>query len=127
MAVKDNRPFFLNLLKIRLPLPGIVSFMHRVSGVFMFIAIPFLVYIFDLSVRGSYGFDRAAQLLSHPLSLLALLVLLWSLVHHLFAGIRFLFMDFDMGLGKTRSVQTSWVVIVLEFLVIIAVGLGVCL
>ena len=127
MAVKDNRPFFLNLIKIRLPLPGIVSFMHRVSGVFMFIATPFLIYLFDLSLQGRYGFDQAAEILSHPLVLLCLLVLLWSLVHHLFAGIRFLLIDFEIGLDKQRSVHTSWVVIALEVIVIAAIVLGVYL
>ena len=127
MAANDNRPFFLNLLIIRLPIPGIVSFMHRVSGVFMFIATPFLIYLFDLSLQGRYGFDRATELLAHPLVMLGLLVLLWSLVHHLYAGIRFLFIDFDLGVDKTRSVQTSWLVIGLEIVTIVAIVAGIYL
>ena len=127
MAVQDNRPFFLNLIKIRLPLPGVVSIMQRISGVCMFIAIPFTMYIFDLSLQGRYGFDQAAELLSHPLVMLCLLVLLWSLVHHLFAGIRFLFIDFDIGVGKQGSIQTSWAVLVLEIIVIAGILLGVYL
>ena len=127
MAVNDNRPFYLNLLKIRLPLPGIISIMHRISGVFMFIAIPFVVFIFDLSLRDAGGFQQATELLSHPLALLVMLVLLWSLVHHFFAGIRFLFIDFDIGLDKQPSIQTSWVVLALEVLVIAAILLGIYL
>lgn len=127
MAVKDNRPFFLNLIKIRLPLPGVVSIMHRISGVYMFIATPFLLYIFDLSLQGRYGFDQAAEILAHPLVMLCLLVLLWSLVHHLFAGIRFLLIDFEVGIGKQASVRSSWLVIALEIIVVGAVVLGVYL
>jgi succinate dehydrogenase / fumarate reductase cytochrome b subunit len=127
MAVKDNRPFFLNLIKIRLPLPGVVSFLHRVSGVFMFIAIPFLVYLLDLSLRGQMGFQRAAQILSSPLVVIALLVLLWSLLHHLFAGIRFLFIDFDMGVDKQPARQSAWLVFGLEAICFIAIVLGIYL
>ncbi len=127
MAVKDNRPFFLNLIKIRLPLPGVVSFLHRVSGVFMFIAIPFLVYLLDLSLRGQMGFQRAAQILSSPLAVIALLVLLWSLLHHLFAGIRFLFIDFDMGVDKQPARQSAWLVFGLEAICFIAILLGIYL
>lgn len=89
MAVTDNRPFYLNLLKIRLPVTGFVSIFHRVSGLLMFLAIPYSVYLLDLSLQGSEGFKRAAEMISNPLLQLVLLVLLWSIIHHLIAGIRF--------------------------------------
>jgi succinate dehydrogenase / fumarate reductase cytochrome b subunit len=127
MAANDNRPFYLNLLKIRLPLPGIVSIMHRISGVFMFIAIPFVVFIFELSLRDQNGFRQATEMMSHPLVVVGMMVLLWSLVHHFFAGIRFLLIDFDIGLDKAPSIQTSWLVLVLEVLVIAAILLGIYL
>ncbi len=38
------RPVYLNLPRIRLPLPGIVSILHRVSGAVLFLfAIPVLL------------------------------------------------------------------------------------
>jgi len=46
----DKRPVYLNLLKIRLPVTGMVSFAHRVSGVLLFLFIPYAVYLFDLSL-----------------------------------------------------------------------------
>lgn len=127
MAVNDSRPFFLNLLKIRLPLPGFVSFLHRVSGVFMFLAIPFMMYLLDLSLRGPMGFEQAGELLSHPLIILCMLVLLWSLLHHLFAGIRFLFIDFEIGVDKQPARRSAWLVFAAEAVVFIAIVLGVCL
>ena len=125
MAVKDNRPFYLNLIKIRLPIPGVVSIMHRISGVLMFLALPLLIYIFDLSLQGETGFSRAAELLNHPLVILINLVLLWSIIHHFFAGIRFLLIDFEIGLDKQQSVTTSWVVIGLEVITLLVILLGV--
>lgn len=126
MAVKDPRPFFLNLIKIRLPIPGVVSIFHRVSGIFLFLAIPFYVYVLDVSLQGAQGFQQSAELLSQPFSKLVLLILLWSLVHHFFAGIRFLLTDFDIGLDKASSKKTAWMVMLAETLVIILVLIGVC-
>jgi succinate dehydrogenase cytochrome b subunit len=126
MAVQDSRPFFLNLLKIRLPIPGIVSIFHRVSGLFLFLAIPVFVYILDLSLQDKQGFAQAAELLAHPLAKLFLLVIIWSLVHHLFAGIRFLLTDFDIGLSKTQSSKTAWMVIIAEVVSLVLILLGVC-
>ena len=127
MAVQDTRPFFLNLLKIRLPVPGIVSIFHRVSGVFLFLAIPLFVYILDLSLQSKQGFQQAAELLAQPLIKLFLLVLIWSLVHHLYAGIRFLLTDFDIGLSKSQSTKTAWLVIVAEVVTLVMILAGVCL
>jgi len=126
MAVQDTRPFFLNLLKIRLPIPGIVSIFHRVSGILLFLAIPIFVYMLDLSLQGKQGFQQAAEILTHPLARLFLLALIWSLLHHLFAGIRFLLTDFDIGLSKAQSSKTAWLVIAAEIIALGLVLLGVC-
>lgn len=110
----DNRPVYLNLFKIRLPTTGIVSFAHRVSGVFLFLAIPFSIYLLDLSVTSAQGFEHSMQLLQGPVMQLVLLVLAWSLVHHFLAGIRYLFLDFDIGIDKAGSNKSAWSVIVAE-------------
>jgi succinate dehydrogenase / fumarate reductase cytochrome b subunit len=125
MAVSDNRPFFLNLLKIHLPVTGFVSFLHRISGLLLFFAIPLSVFLFDLSVQGSAGFERAANLLAHPALQLLGLLLLWSLLHHLFAGIRFLLTDLDIGLSKVQAVRSAWLVFGLELIVLILIVAGI--
>lgn len=121
MAVSDNRPFFLNLLKIHLPVTGFVSFLHRISGLLLFIAIPISVYLFDLSLQGSAGFEHAANILAHPVMQLLGLLLLWSLLHHLFAGIRFLLTDLDIGLSKAQAIGSAWLVFALELIVLILI------
>jgi succinate dehydrogenase / fumarate reductase, cytochrome b subunit len=127
MAVPDTRPFYLNLIKIRLPVPGVVSIFHRISGILMFLAIPLGVYILDLSLQNEQGFQQASELLSHPFSQLILLALIWSVIHHFFAGIRFLLIDFDIGLEKDESIKTAWLVIFAEVITLILVVLGVYL
>lgn len=126
MAARDTRPFFLNLLKIRLPVPGVVSIMHRISGVFMFIAIPLVMYVFELSLRDAASFAQAADWLAQPLVRLVVLLLIWALLHHLFAGIRFLLTDFEIGLGKEQSRMTAWAVIAAEVLVMLWIIVRMC-
>lgn len=127
MAAQDSRPYFLNLLKIRLPIPGIVSIFHRVSGVFLFVAIPLFVYLLDLSLQGHSGFHRAEVFLDLSWVKFFMLIVIWSLVHHLYAGIRFLLTDFDIGLSKQQSINTAWLVIIAEVISLILIFVGICL
>lgn len=107
-----KRPKYLNLIKIRLPIPGIVSFAHRVSGVLMFLAVPFLVYLLYLSASGESGFIQTQHLLNSPLIKLFLLILAWSIYHHLFAGIRYLLIDADIGVEKSAARASAMIVFI---------------
>ena len=123
----DKRPVYLNLFKIRLPTTGIVSFAHRVSGFLLFLAIPFSIYVLDLSVTSSQGYEQSLQLLQQPFISLILLLLVWSIVHHLLAGIRYLLLDFDIAIDKAGSNMTAWAVIVAEVCIMAAYVWGVML
>ena len=72
-----------------------------------------------MSLRDEAGFAQVSDILAHPLSRLILLALIWALLHHFLAGIRFLLTDFDIGLDKVQSRITAWTVIVLEVLVML--------
>ena len=124
---KDNRPVYLNLFKIRLPVAGMVSLAHRASGMLMFLAIPFMVYLLDLSVRSAESFEQALSLLQQPYIMAAGLLIVWALAHHLFAGIRFLLIDADIGIDKKPANMTAWVVMLLAAIVVITVLFGVML
>lgn len=127
MAASDPRPFYLNLIKIRLPIQGMVSIIHRVTGVLMFIAIPFFVYLLDISLQGEAGFIQAREILSSFFIQIAMLLLLWALLHHFYAGIRYLLIDFDIGVDKQGSRKTAWAVLILEIITLAAIIIGVCL
>ena len=107
----NRRPQYLNLFRIKLPLPGVVSFLHRVSGVLLFIAIPLFLDVFQLTLDSAETFEKVRQGLESPLVKLVLIGLVWGYSHHFFAGLRFLAMDMDLGmeLGKTR--RNSWLVL----------------
>lgn len=121
----DNRPVYLNLLKIRLPLTGIVSFAHRISGVLLFLFIPFSVYLLDLSVRSAESFAAVKQFLDQPLMLAVQLLIVWSIAHHFFAGIRFLLIDAEIGVEKSQARIGSWLVFLAEAIAILLIVVGV--
>ena len=101
------RPFFLDLLAIRLPIGGVVSIMHRASGALLSLVIPFVLYALMLSLRSPDGYARVQQFLSGGLGWLIGLGLLWALLHHLFAGLRHLGFDIGWGEEKQRARLTA--------------------
>jgi len=124
--MSDHRPVYLNLLKIRLPVPGIVSFAHRITGVLLFLALPFAVYLLDLSIESQESFTRVQQMLDQPFMLLLQILLLWAIAHHFFAGIRFLLIDAEIGVEKTSMRTGAWLVMLAEVLTVVAIVIGVC-
>lgn len=91
--MKDKRPKHLALYQIKLPLPGWVSILHRVSGILLFLALPLLLLALQYSVASIETYTRLQEVCAHPLVKLILCGLLWSLLHHFCAGIRYLMID----------------------------------
>jgi succinate dehydrogenase / fumarate reductase cytochrome b subunit len=105
-AANKPRPKYLNLVEIRLPLPGWVSILHRMSGallVFPFTA--WLLYMLDASLASPAGFETMRGYLALPLVKLGALIFIWAFCHHLCAGVRYLFLDLNKGieLGPARA------------------------
>jgi succinate dehydrogenase / fumarate reductase, cytochrome b subunit len=117
-SAKKTRPKYLSLpailFEIRLPVPGWVSILHRISGAWLFF--PFaawLLYLLDKSLSSEQGFQYVkTEYLALPVVKLALLLFIWSYCHHFCAGIRYLFLDMDKGIDLKTARLTSWVVIV---------------
>jgi len=109
--MNKKQPVYLNLFKIKLPLPGIVSLLHRVTGVVLFLAIPFSIYLLQLSMHDEADFQRAVDLLNMPIILLFEVMIFAALIYHFFAGIRFLLMDIDIGEDKRPAEISSWMVL----------------
>ncbi|VAW75952.1 Succinate dehydrogenase cytochrome b-556 subunit [hydrothermal vent metagenome] len=110
MAKQKAAPKYLNLLAIKLPPGGIASIGHRISGVFMFLSIPLFVWLFGLSLESEAGFLRAVELMQGTPFRLLSLVLVWSLSHHLLAGLRHLFLDIDVGVEKGAARLSAYAV-----------------
>jgi succinate dehydrogenase / fumarate reductase, cytochrome b subunit len=118
-AARKARPKYLSLralvLEIRLPLPGWVSILHRISGallVFPFAA--WLLYLLDASLASQASFDRIRGYLNLPLAKLGMLVFIWAYCHHLCAGIRFLLLDLNKGIELQSARRSSIIVLVVS-------------
>lgn len=118
--MNNKRPVYLNLFKIRLPLAGMVSLAHRASGVWLFLAIPFGVYLLQLSTASSAGFDEVMNLFDNTLIKLINISLLWAIAHHFFTGIRFLLIDADIGVEKRSANYSAMLVVFLELVVVLS-------
>jgi succinate dehydrogenase / fumarate reductase cytochrome b subunit len=120
---QNNRPRFLTLWQLKLPLPGVVSIIHRLAGVAMVLVLPFLLYLLQLSLSGGEGFDRVAAVVgSWPGRLLGLL-LLWLFAHHLFAGIRVMLIDLEWGCGLVMARRTARLVLFSALLMVLMGGM----
>jgi len=118
-AAKKQRPKYLSLtailFQIRLPLPGWVSILHRVSGallVFPFAA--WALYLLDVSLRSEQGFSHVREYLAMPVAKLGLLLCLWAACHHFCAGIRYLVLDLNKGIELRPARISGGLVVVVS-------------
>ncbi len=112
MASSTKRPVYLDLIKIKLPIAGIMSIMHRLSGFFLVLVTPFMLYLLDTALNEADGFAKASSMLTGLTGKTALLLLLWAIMHHLLAGIRYLLLDIDIGIEKPFYSQSAWGVVI---------------
>jgi len=118
--VKDQRPVNLNLLTIRQPVTAVVSILHRITGLLLFISLPLLFWALGTVLKGPEGFNRVAENLVSPVGKVVVL-LFWAVASfHLCAGIRHTIMDMGWGetlkggrLGATLVVVCTVVLVVL--------------
>lgn len=119
------RPVFRNinitdLARYRLPLPGIVSILHRISGAMLFLFTWLLLWLLQASVSDAAEF-RA--LYGNPLIKLIVFALLWSLLHHLCAGVRYLVMDVSHAAADLKAArQSSAIVVVVSLVLTVIIG-----
>lgn len=122
MAKSPSRPVFLSFLRIHLPVTALVSFAHRVAGVLLALLIPLLLYLLQLSLRDAAGFAQVRQMLHGNTARVALIIVLWALLHHLFAGVRFLLIDMGFGVLKTIARQSAIAVAVSALLITLLIA-----
>lgn len=111
-APRRNRPEFRNIhvsqiVRYRMPPAAMVSIMHRISGAALFLALPFLLWLFDLSLISEDTFDRMAAIGSGWPVKLVLLFLAWGFLHHFVAGIRYLVLDMHIGLELPKARRSA--------------------
>lgn len=118
--MNQNRPVFLDLLRIRQPLPAIVSLLHRMSGALLFLTLPFLLYAFRSSLISA---DSYAALNERAGWKLLLFFVLAGYAYHLFAGLRFLLLDLHWGAKLKTARASAWVVVAAAALSALIIGI----
>ena len=109
MTIK-KRPKNLDLTSIRLPLPGKVSILHRVSGAGLFLCFPVMLWLFGASLGSAESFATFKSVAGLLPVKVILAGLLWAFIHHFCAGIRFLLLDLHIGIEKEAARQSAAVV-----------------
>ena len=112
-STRPKRPEFRNinaftdLPTYRLPVAGIVSILHRISGALMFLLMPFIIWMFDTSISSELSFARFTSAFNVGVGFvpgvffkLLALAILWAFLHHLIAGLRHLWMDMRHAVSK---------------------------
>ena len=121
-TVRKQRPKHLALNQIRLPLPGIVSILHRISGVGIFLMLPFLLYLLDRSLGSPETFETFAAVVDNWFIKLVLFGLLWAYLHHFCAGIRFLLLDLHKGIELEPARQSARLVLIVSLTLTVILG-----
>jgi succinate dehydrogenase / fumarate reductase cytochrome b subunit len=129
------RPEFRNINALRdlptyrWPLAALVSGAHRISGVLMFLLLPFILWLFDKSVSSEISFGQFTSAFSAGLGIfpgwfikLVALVLIWAYLHHLLAGLRHLYMDVSHNTTKEFGRQSAAATLVVSLLLLVVLG-----
>jgi succinate dehydrogenase / fumarate reductase cytochrome b subunit len=125
---KKERPKYSNihvtqLINYRLPLAGVVSILHRISGFLMFALLPFALYLFEKSLLSEDSYAYYKGIASTPIVKLVLLALIWAYMQHFCAGVRHLFMDVHMGIDKDSARRSAATVLVVSLALTALAGL----
>jgi succinate dehydrogenase / fumarate reductase, cytochrome b subunit len=120
--MKTERPVYLSLTDFRWPFAAIASISHRVTGVILFVAPAYLLWLLGLALAGPSGFERAAAVMAAPLAKLAMIALLGVLAFHVFAGFKHLVMDFHHWDSLEAAQRASIGVFVLTAIATVLAG-----
>lgn len=125
-AAVKKRPKHLDIASIRLPVPGIVSILHRVSGTVLFlVAIPVLLSSLDASLGSQESFEDLRFAFGNPLLKLVVIGLSWAFFHHFLAGIRYLLLDLHIGIDLPTTRLWSKVVLVAGIILALLVAVAI--
>lgn len=134
-ASSARRPEFRNINALsdlpnyRLPIAGIVSILHRISGLLLFLLMPFVIWLFDVSVTSEVSYDsfRSAYLaglgiLPAWFVKLVTLGLIWGYLHHFTAGVRHLWMDMTHSVSKEQGKSSAIATMVISLVLTVLLG-----
>lgn len=134
-AVTRRRPEFRNINALtdlpnyRLPVAGIVSILHRISGFILFLLMPFVIWLFDVSVTSEVSYESFRSAYLAGLGIfpawfvkLVTLGLIWGYLHHFVAGVRHLWMDMTHSVSKEQGKSSAVATMVISLALTVLLG-----
>ena len=119
----------IDAVKYRLPLAGVVSILHRVSGLLMFALLPFIIWLFDNSLSSEISYDTFTSAFVAGIGFvpawfvkLVVLALIWAFLHHAIAGVRHVWMDMTHSVSKEQGRSSAVVTLVSSLLLTVLLG-----
>ena len=119
----------LDALGYRLPLAGLVSILHRASGIVMFVLMPFIIWMFDTSLTSEITYSQFTSVFVGGAGVvpgwffkLIALALIWAFLHHFIAGVRHLWMDATHAVTLEFGRQSAVFTLVASLLLTLALG-----
>ena len=122
LAAKKKRPLWFNLSPLNLPVPGLVSIFHRISGALLFLGLIAFLYLLDQSLASESGYERAGDILRAPAAKLLVIASIWALLHHMCAGVRHLFLDIDVGTNLHVARRSAFAVFVVSLALAVSIA-----
>ncbi len=121
----QQRPIFLDIPKLgsKMSITAKISILHRISGVLMFLAIPLVLCLFHRSLTSPEFYHAVYHVAKFPIMKLVYLVLIWAIMHHMCAGIRFLFLDIRVGIEKISARKSAYWVMIISLLLTVLLGI----
>lgn len=121
--LQRKRPVFLQLHHIHLPLTGLLSISHRITGALLFLSLPLWLYLLQHSLASAQGHAEVLSWLTQPALRLLWVLGIWWFLHHLLAGVRLLLLDVDIGVTLPQARASAqlllWISPVLLFCLLV--------
>ena len=119
----------IDAVKYRLPLAGVVSILHRVSGLLMFALLPFIIWLFDNSLSSEISYDTFTSAFVAGIGFvpawfvkLVVLALIWAFLHHAIAGVRHVWMDMTHSVSMEQGRSSAIVTLVSSLVLTVLLG-----
>ena len=119
----------LDAVKYRLPPAGVVSILHRLSGGLMFVLLPFLIWLFDVSVTSEVSYETFRSAFNAGIGFLpawfikiVVWALIWAFLHHFIAGVRHLWMDATHSVSKAQGHHSAIITLVSSAVLTLVLG-----
>ena len=120
-----SKPVYLNLFTLgpKMSVTAKVSIFHRLSGILLFISIPFILYLLHKSLTETSFYTAFYGVMSCVVMKLIYLLLIWAFIYHISAGVRFLFLDISRGVEVKKAKLTARIVLIVSTILTIALGI----